>query len=400
MDVDELKANYFERNILVITQDLKEVANKKTLNCTLTGLIAEDLFPDRTTAILGFCILFLKITTDKEAKLILTAEEFRDFNERILEFCYRQLSYLKNNTNAEISTQQNPVKKNLYTKATLLLELKEFEKKYREEANGFIKWFDATMKKRNAYKEKWNKVTYELEYNKSVLTKLSNGDMPHSVSFDRYYLTENNEVKTKPMYIDQKHITEKTLLTEIRRNESDIEGCKYQYEFYTTIINDSMLENRRKEKLAYLASYAVDYLEQGSESIGFNNNRHFSYHMHLVIPSEGALGDKKFAFEEVNFTETNVREFLNEFFSYASESDKILINGKDQVADTKEKLIIKTCKKQKNEIVKETYEKTSLSRMNKNKTKTELLNIVARKLNMSFEAAKYNYYFKPKKLGK
>lgn len=400
MDIGELKANYFERNILVVTQDLKEAANKKTLNCTLTGLIAEDLFPDRTTAILGFCILFLKITSDKEAKVILTAEEFRNYNEQILEFCYSQLSYLSNNTSTQVLIQQSPVKNSLYTKATVLLELRDFEKKYREEANKFEKWLDTTMKKRNAYKVMWNKVISEMEYNKSVLTKLRSGEIPYSVSFDRYYLTKNDEVKTKPMYIDQKHITEKILLTEIGRNESDIKACEHQHTLYTKIVNDSMLENRRKEKLAYLASFSVDYLEQGIESIEFNNNRHFSYYFNYEIPGEGTLGDKKFAFEEVSFAEIEIKAFLKEYFDYSLDENKPITITSRFKNGTESKTNVWINQKQKNQIVKELFDKLSLNNENNNKSKAEILHLVATELNISEEAAKYNLYYKPKKLGK
>lgn len=142
MDIDELITKYFERYIFVIKHNLKEVEKQNQIKCELVGLIAEDLFPERTTAALNFCVLLLKTRSDNRGILTLSSEEFRSYNEKTIEFCYQQLSLHINKHHYEDTLPQIRIGMNTNSKAVLLINLKDFEKKYRNDANDFRKWFE------------------------------------------------------------------------------------------------------------------------------------------------------------------------------------------------------------------------------------------------------------------
>ncbi len=399
MDIDESIAKYFERYIFVIKHNLKEVEKQDQIKCELVGLVAEDLFPDRTTAALGFCALLLKTRNDNRGKLILSSEEFRSYNEKTIEFCYHQLSLHINKHHDKDTLPQIRTGMNTRSKAELLLNLKDFEKKYRNDANGFRKWFEKTIEIRKRYGDLLDKHEEEEEYLKRILDEFRSGEVQYPVIIERIILNSQNEIEIKKMYLEQRHVNENRIIREIELHKTDIKACEYQYNYYTKIINDSMLENRTKERLSYLASFAVDYLERGGESIDFNNNRNFGYHSYLEIPSEGVLGDKKFAREEVKFSEKDIQRFLEEYYDYTidqSNLNKIQLSHKPQ----KQSLTIPKNGKQKNLIIKEAFDKISGMQKNKNDTKEEIFNLIADKLKMNFDAVKYGYYYKSKKLAK
>jgi len=399
MDIDELITKYFERYIFVIKHNLKEVEKQNQIKCELVGLIAEDLFPERTTAALNFCVLLLKTRSDNRGILTLSSEEFRSYNERTIEFCYQQLSLHINKHNEKYTMPPNRIDMKTNSKAVLLINLKDFEKKYRNDANDFRKWFEKTIEIRKRYRDLLNKHEEEEEYLKRILDEFRSGEVQYPVIIERIILNSQNEIEIKKMYLEQKHVNESRIIREIELHKTDIKACEHHYNYYNKIINDSMIENRTKERLAYLAFFAVDYLERGSESIDFNNNRNFGYHSHLEIPSEGVLGDKNFAFEEVKFTEKDIQRFLDEYFDYTINQNNLnTIQSSHKL--NKQKTIFLRNRKQKNLIIKETFKKLSKPKINRDKTVTERLHLVADKLNISFEAAKWSFYYKSKKLVK
>lgn len=270
------------------------------------------------------------------------------------------------------------------TKATLLLQLNEFEKKYRQDVNNFKDWFNKTMEIRKSYKELVNKCYSNVEHYEKILKDVQKGNIPHVLKLERSFLLSKDEKELEPIYVEKKYLTKEMIQQEITLNKSEVKGGEYQYSLYTKLINNSMLENRVREKLAFLASYSIDYLERGPEAIAANNEKHFNYYSYLEIPCEGVLGDKNFAFEKVLFNQKEVKSFLKEYFNY-------IHNDSLQPS-----LLIKQSKVKKHRFVKETFEKLARRKANKDKTKKDILYLVASELKISYEAAKYNLYYKSK----
>jgi len=92
----ELIANYFERYINVILSEFDTInrENKSIVSCKLVSLIPEDIHPNVVTAILGFSTLMLKYSTTYKNLINLPVDEFKDYNNSILLFCYEQISKL------------------------------------------------------------------------------------------------------------------------------------------------------------------------------------------------------------------------------------------------------------------------------------------------------------------
>jgi len=272
-------------------------------------------------------------------------------------------------------------------KAEVLLSLKTFAKKYHEEATQFKTWFDKTMLIRKQYAELINMHNDQLDYLQYIFDNLYTENIRFPISLKRFSHGPENEVLINNDYLEKRHATEENINREISFEREDVKACEYLHKRYSKIINDAMIENRNREKIAYKADYAIDLLERGFESIELNNSKNYAYHSHFQIPSEGVLGDRKFAFESVHFSKEEIEEFLSGYFDYTIPGGTNKNGNPHSVQRERELLHIK---------IKNMVNKESAYKVNKLKKKKDIMYLVADKLGKSFEAVKWNYYYKAK----
>ncbi|MDA3860208.1 MAG: hypothetical protein PF445_03190 [Melioribacteraceae bacterium] len=100
-ELTNFREEYFKRLIFVIKTQLKEVANKEKVHCSLVAIIADDINPEVVTVQLGFTILLLKLKQEKEARLYIDKEVYVEFNEGVLLKCYEQLALMGNDSKGQ-----------------------------------------------------------------------------------------------------------------------------------------------------------------------------------------------------------------------------------------------------------------------------------------------------------